>query len=360
MNWVKKKALPAVESIIYEGIPCNSLKSLWNTLHSSYNSAANWPINLAFLNELPKYDNIEWPPFSKQEFRDAIAKCSSTSTPGPDHILWRHLKPVVTDNDCLERIVNIANACIAFKLWPTQFKSASSVIIPKPNKAAYNMSKSFCPIVLLNTTGKLIEKVISTRLQFHTTSNGFLDPNQLGGIRQRSTTDTGLYLSYVIRAGWLKQCHTSVVTFDVAQFFPSLNHSFLSSCLGKARLSGNIVRFFNSYHTERTTMYTWNGFSSPSFDTSVGVGQGSALSPILSAIYMAPIIKTFKRRVKNLQDEIPTDVLSFVDDGLLVSQEKSYEISSAYLLCSYNIMSKILLDTGLIMEHDKLEVFHFT
>ena len=90
------------------------------------------------------------------------------------------------------------------------------------------------------------------------------------------------------------------------------------------------------------------------------MGQGSALSPILSAIYPAPIIKTFKKRIKNLKENIPTDILSFVDNGLLISQEKSYSLSSSFLLCSYNIMSRILLNAGLIIEHSKTELFHFT
>jgi len=95
-------------------------------------------------------------------------------------------------------------------------------------------------------------------------------------------------------------------------------------------------------------------------DVNIGVGQGSALSPILSTLYLASIIKTFKKRIKSLNKEIPMDILSFVDDGLLISQEKSYSRSNSFLLCSYNIMSKILIDAGLIMEHDKTELFHFT
>jgi len=360
MSWVKKKALLAISTITYEGQPCNTLPSLWNTLHNLYNSAANRPVNTDILNHAPQSSTIEWPPFSKQEFRDAIAKCSSSSTPGPDHVSWRHLKPVIADDICLERVVDIANACIKYETWPHQFKASISVVIPKPNKDSYNTPKSFRPIVLLNTTGKLVEKVISTRLQYYMTANGFLDPNQLGGIRQQSTTDTGLYLTYIIRAGWLKQCHTSVIAFDIAQFFPSLNHSFLAKCLSKASLNASIINFFNSYHANRTTTYTWNGFSSPSFNTNVGVGQGSALSPIISAMYMAPIIKTFKKRINNLKEKIPSDIFSFVDDGLLISQEKSYELSSAFLLCSYNIMSKILSDAGLVMEHSKSEIFYFT
>jgi len=51
----------------------------------------------------------------------------------------------------------------------------------------------------------------------------------------------------------------------------------------------------------------------------VGIGQDSVLSPILLALYLAPIIKTFKKTIKNLNKEISTDILSFVDDGLLIS-----------------------------------------
>jgi len=128
----------------------------------------------------------------------------------------------------------------------------------------------------------------------------------------------------------------------------------------KASLNTNIVQFFNSYHSNHSTSYSWNSFISPPFNVNIGVGQGSALSPILSALYLAPIIKTFKKRIKNLNKEIPTDILSFVDDGLLISQEKSYSRSNSFLLCSYNIISKILIDAGLVMEHDKTEIFHFT
>jgi len=85
------------------------------------------------------------------------------------------------------------------------------------------------------------------------------------------------------------------------------------------------------------------------FNTNVGVGQGSAHFSIIFAIYMAPIIKTFKKRIINLKEKIPTDLLFFVNNSLFISQEKSYDLSSFFLLCSYNIMFKILLDSDLVM-----------
>ena len=223
----------------------------------------------------------------------------------------------------------------------------------------HNTPSLFQPIILLNTTGKLVEKVISNRLQFHMTANSFLDPNQLGGIRQRSTTDVGIYLTHLIHAGWFRQCHTSIIAFDIAQFFLSLNHKFLTVYLKKAGFNTNVVGFFNSYHSNQSTTYTWNNFSLLVFNTNVRVDQGSTLFPILSALYLVPIIKTFKKRIKNLKENILTDILSFVNNGLLISQEKSYSLSSSFLLCSYNIMFKILIDTGPVMEHSKTKLFHF-
>ena len=87
----------------------------------------------------------------------------------------------------------------------------------------------------------------------------------------------------------------------------------------------------------------------------MGVGQGSALSPILSALYMLPFLYILENWLKNLK--IPISFLLFVDDGLLVTQSKSFHISNSHFFCSYNIASKLLLDFGLIVEYSKTEIF---
>jgi hypothetical protein len=51
------------------------------------------------------------------------------------------------------------------------------VVIPKPGKLSYDTLKSFCPIVLLNTLGKMFEKMLSNRLQFKVAKHGVLHPN---------------------------------------------------------------------------------------------------------------------------------------------------------------------------------------
>lgn len=82
--------------------------------------------------------------------------------------------------------------------------------------------------------GKLIEKTISYRLQVHSIASSFIHPSQLGGIKQHSTINAGIFLTHLIRAGWVKGLHTSTLAFDIVQFFPSLNHCLLPMILTKA------------------------------------------------------------------------------------------------------------------------------
>ena len=174
MNWIKRRKLLAVEAITYKGQPCLTLDSLWNVLHNTFNTTLNRQVNLNIINEIENKSSQNWSPFSKNKFRSAISKCSNLLAPGLDKLTWHHLKFIIKDNSCLTNIVNIADACINLRHWLEYFKISFTIIIPKPNKPLYDQPKAFCPIVLLNTIGKLIEKVVADRLQFTVTSNNFI------------------------------------------------------------------------------------------------------------------------------------------------------------------------------------------
>ena len=128
--------------------------------------------------------------------------------------------------------------------------------------------------------------------------------------------------------------------------------------IDKVGLDHKVFNFFKNYLVGRKTQYCWNNFISPSFNINVGVGQGSALSPILSALYLSPVFHFLEKCLKNLK--ISISLISFVDDGLFVSQNNSILHSNVNLFCSYNIMSSLLSKFGFIIEHDKTDVFHFS
>jgi len=74
------------------------------------------------------------------------------------------------------------------------------------------------------------------------------------------------------------------------------------------------------------------------------VGQGSALSPILSALYIASLLHLFERRAQALN--LDTSTLSYVDDGLLVSQGRTYNKTLPELTSSYSIVSDLITLKG--------------
>ena len=190
--------------------------------------------------------------------------------------------------------------------------------------------------------------MIGERLQFIIISNNFIHLCQLSGLKHRSTTDAGITLTYVIHSGWIKNLSTSTLAFNIMQFFPLLNH-YLPLIINKVELDYKVLSFFKNY--------LWNGFQSPFYNVDIGAGQGSALLPILSALYFSPIFHILEKQSKILKN--PISIISFVNGGLFILQNKSISYSNVNLFCSYNVIFFLPTKFGLVVEYRKTEVFHF-
>ena len=173
MNWVSKYKLPATKAIKYEGQLYITSESLWRALHATFNTALHCQIDVKVLNKIGSKLTSNWVPFSKEEFRQALVKYNNSSAPGPNKLIWYHLKVILKQDAYFTHITNIVDACINLGHWPNHFK---------PNKPAYDNSKYFRPIVLLNTLRKLIKKIIADKLQFHVVKNDFIHSSQLGSV----------------------------------------------------------------------------------------------------------------------------------------------------------------------------------
>jgi len=112
MNWVKKRKLSATEAIQYNRCLCIQLEDLWEVLHNIFNSAQNWQIDISLLDEVPYKNTLNWLPFSKVELINTIYKYNNSSTSSPDKLLWSHLKVIVKNNECINKLIDITNTCI--------------------------------------------------------------------------------------------------------------------------------------------------------------------------------------------------------------------------------------------------------
>jgi hypothetical protein len=86
MEWVKQCKLPVCKAIQFQGQPCHTLESLWDTLHGTYNAASGWQVDLTVLDDLDPLPERDWVGFSAHKMFDMLFACLSHSAPGPDHV----------------------------------------------------------------------------------------------------------------------------------------------------------------------------------------------------------------------------------------------------------------------------------
>jgi hypothetical protein len=83
------------------------------------------------------------------------------------------------------------------------------------------------------------------------------------------------------------------------------------------------------------------------------VRQGSALFPILLAL-LAPLLKGFECRVR------VAVLISYVNNGTIIMQSYMWGKNLVKLKSAYIIVFELTQSMGLVLEHSKLEGFHFS
>ena len=70
--------------------------------------------------------------------------------------------------------------------------------------------------------------------------------------------NTGVFPMHLIHLGQVKGLHTSILAFNITQFFLLLNHQLLPLIRDKADFNSRISSFFSNYLIGRKTQYMQN------------------------------------------------------------------------------------------------------
>ena len=360
VRWTRPRPPPSFTTIITDNRNVASTEELFDVMHAQFSKASAWHLDLdaatALIDATPQFDNREFLPISAAEVREALNDTSDSSSPGPDKITWRILKKATWVNGAIEGLASLYNCSVESGTWPNWFKSSECVIIPKPNKPNYTVPKAYRPISLLNTVGKLLTKIVANRMQFDAAAHGLLHPGQCRGIRKHATIDVGIVLTSFITNAKEAGLHTTACTFDISQFFPSLDHRVTALILTRLGFDDKLVTLLGSYFRDWTTFYRWDSATSKSYDFSVGTPQGDCISLVLSALYLSIALK-----VSVPIPFPPPNVRSlfFVDDGLLYAASRSLKQNASRIERKLQEVTAALACIGLYIEADKTEVIHF-
>lgn len=99
---------------------------------------------------------------TESEIQEAMGNLASEKAPGPDAIPnWMLKNCRLTLSKDLGKLFN---ACISRGYHPKSFKESVTIVLRKPQKESYDNPNLYWPIALLNTIGKLLEKLIANRI----------------------------------------------------------------------------------------------------------------------------------------------------------------------------------------------------
>jgi len=135
--------------------------------------------------------------FTVQEVTNAKQDMGNNKTPGEVVIPNEVWKCVGT---MLPRYMTaIYNGCLRKGLFPKRWKKARIIPIVKPCKEGNDEVNMFRSISLLDSGGKVLEKLLINRINHHAYSRGHMNENHFGFRPQKSTVDAAMAIKAFVQ-----------------------------------------------------------------------------------------------------------------------------------------------------------------
>ena len=252
-----------------------------------------------------------------EELNHALTKIRKDTAPGPDKVKYSDIKNM-SEND-LKELLELYQKSFDQGQLPEDWTHSFLQPLPKAGKDHRKLN-GYRILTMQNTVGKLMERIVACKLTNDLEERGILPPNQ-GGFRPgKCTWENAAAFSHDVYEGFQRKEQTLAVAIDLEDAYNRVQIKVLVDLLLRYKVSFTMTRWIAAALMERTVVLRLGDWVSPPKQLTMGLPQGSPLSPVLYNVYT--------KGLADLHHNHISKVLSFADDGLLYKTGRdSHEVA---------------------------------
>ena len=172
---------------------------------------------------------------------------------------------------------------------PQQWKDATIKVLHK--KKDRSDCNNYRGISLVAHSGKVLLKMVASRLSNYCEAEGILPEEQCGFRPARSTVDMLFVVRRLQELGRAKQIPLYMCFIDLQKAYDSVDRELLWVVLARFGIPEKMLTVIRQFHEGmRARVRTDDGEHSEWFDVTQGLRQGCVLSPLLFNVFFAAVI----------------------------------------------------------------------